>query len=181
MCSGGDSRTWGGPAGLGSHEVTKTLRLLLAAVGASLVGGCGGQHERLADGSWYGKVLRVNVAHRALTFTPACRASKSGGSFRATRRAPVTITVSPRADIAIYYRPNGDAAAGHSQSADLRGFAHVALRGHLPDFPPGWFIAVRDGAAVSIEEDSGIRATGGAEQRKYGCVWSRDTRRFVSG
>lgn len=157
-------------------------RLLPVALIASVAAGCGGHPRRLDDGSWYGKVVTVDGAQRTLTFAPACRFSKSGRwiAVPATSRVPAAVTVSPRPDLEIYYRPNGNVAEGHLQSADLKQFADVARHTHLPDFPPGWFITVRDRAAVSVEEDSGISSSEQADQRTYACVWSRGTRAFVS-
>jgi hypothetical protein len=117
-----------------------------------------------------------------MTFAPACRLSKSGRwiAVPATSRVPVVVPLSPRADLEIYYRPNGNAAEGHGQSADLKQFADVALRGHLPDSPPGWFVTVRDRKAVWVEEDSGVRSSGKADRRTFECVWSRSAQAFVS-
>jgi Tol biopolymer transport system component len=134
---------------------------------------------QLSDGSWYGKVVRADVALRALTFAPACRLSAARRWVPATGRAPVKLPLAPIASLAIYYRPNGAIAKGHSQTAGWKQLADVAEHGHLPAFPPGWFLTVRHGAAVSIEEDSGIRSAGPAEQRRNACVWSRSTRLFV--
>jgi hypothetical protein len=162
------------------HEYVR--RLLLAALFASLASGCGGGPRRLGDSSWYGKVVTVNIAERTLTFAPACRFSKSGrwSAVPATSRVPAAVPLSPRADLEIYYRPHGNVAEGHGQSADLKQFADVALRSRLPDSPPGWFVMVRDRAAVSVEEDSGLRSSGKADRRTFACVWSRSTAAFVS-
>ena len=160
----------------------RICRLLLIALVASLATGCGGDSRRLGNGSWYGKVVAVNVAQRTLTFVPGCRFSKSKrwNAVPATSRVPVAVTLSPRADWTIYCRPNGNGAEGHAKSADLKHLADAALHGHLPNFPPGWFVTVRDRTAVSLEEDSGIRSPGQADQQTFACVWSRSTRVFVS-
>jgi hypothetical protein len=153
----------------------------VVALVASLATGCGGTPRQLDDGSWYGKVVTVDVEQRTLTFAPACRLGASGRwiAVPAKRRAPVVVPLSRRADLQIYYRPSGNAAEGHSQSADLKRFADVARSGRPPDFPPGWFVSVRDGAAVSAEEDSGITSSGKADRRTFACVWSGDTQAFV--
>jgi hypothetical protein len=162
------------------HE--RVGRLLLVALIALLMTGCGGDPRRLGEGSWYGKVVAVNIAQRTLTFAPACRLSKSGRwiAVPAARHVPAVVRLAEHADLQIYYRPSGNPAEGHGQGAELKEFADVALRGRLPHFPPGWFVTVRDDAAVSVEEDSGVRSSGTADRRKFACVWSRSTRRFVS-
>jgi TolB protein len=134
--------------------------------------------RRLPDGRWYGKVIRVNFGRGSLTFTPACRTS-AARRWIAVRRRPVAVAVAAHADLAIYYRPDGDAARGHGQTVDWELFADVATHGRLPDYPPGWFLTVRNGVAVSIEEDSGIQSSGRADRRRHACVWSRSTRQFV--
>lgn len=151
---------------------------------ASFTLGCGGDplgghgDRRLRDGSWYGKVIGANVEHRTLTFAPTCRLSGSGRWVLASR-APVVLTLAPHATLAIYFRPNGNAAEGHSQPADWKLLADVAQHGRLPSFPPGWFITLQNDAAVSIEEDSGIRSSGRTDQQRHACLWSRSTRDFV--
>lgn len=124
----------------------------------------------------------MNVPHRQLTFAPACTFGKSGRwiAVPVGSRDQVTATISPHADLEIYYRPNGNVAEGHAQSVGLTKLADVALHGHLPDFPPGWFVTVRDRTVVSVEEDSGVRSSGRADKRAFACVWSRSTQAFVS-
>jgi hypothetical protein len=153
----------------------------LIALVAALATGCGGQSPRIVDGDLYGKVVAVNVADRKLTFAPVCRLSKSGRwiALPVSSRTRVTATISPQASLEVYYRPNGNAAEGNGQSVNLRQIAEVALDGHLPDFPPGWFVTVRDDAVVSVEEDSGVRSSGEADKRTFACVWSRSTQAFV--
>lgn len=156
-------------------------RLLLVALIAALAPACGGGARRLADGSWYGKIVSVDVAQRTLRFAPACRFSESGRWIAVpdSSRVPAAVRLSTHADLEIYYRPNGNVAEGHGQSADLKQIADVALRGRLPDSPPGWFVTVRDRAAVSVEEDSRVRSSGKADRRTFACVWSRSTQAFV--
>jgi hypothetical protein len=156
-------------------------RLLSVAFIVLSASACGGDNpRRLGDGSWYGKVVAVNVAQHTLRFAPVCRLSESGGwiAVPASDRAPVAVSLSPSADLLIYYRATG--RDGHGQSADLKQLADVALGGQLPEHPPGWFVTVQESDAVSVEEDSGIRSSGEADQRRFACVWSRNTRRFVS-
>ncbi len=157
----------------------RVTRFLLVVLIAALATGCGGRARRFGDGSWYGKVASVNVTQRTLTFAPACRLN-SAGRWIAVSRVPAAIAVSPRADLEIYYRPNGNAAEGHGQSVDLPQLADTARHGRLPDNPPRWYMTVRHHAAVSVEEDSGISSRGKADQRTFACVWSRSTRLFVS-
>jgi hypothetical protein len=121
-----------------------------------LVAGCGGTH-RLGDGTWYGAVTDVDAAGHDLAFTAACRREPPGGWLAVTSRNR-TLPIAPGARFTIYYRPNGDAAAGHSQPAGLRLFRQVARHGRAPDFHPGWLVTVKNGAAVSVEEDSGLLA-----------------------
>jgi hypothetical protein len=156
-------------------------RLLSVALLALSAWACGGDDpRRLGDGSWYGKVVTVNVAQRTLRFAPACRLSESDQwvAVPASDRAPVSVSLSPSADFLIYYRRSG--SAGHGQSADLKQLADVALRGRLPEHPPGWFVTVQESDAVTVEGDSGIRSSGEADRRTFACVWSLSTRRFVS-
>lgn len=162
------------------HKLLRTLPLV--ALVAPLVAGCGGHSGRLGDGQWYGKLVSVDVAHQRLTFASACNLNESGRWMSVTghNRAEVVVALAPHSELEIYFRPSGDAAAGHGQRADLAQLADVALRGRLPDFPPGWFVTLRDGAAVSVAEDSGIRSSGKADKRTFACVWSARTRAFVS-
>jgi hypothetical protein len=138
--------------------------------------------RRLGEGSWYGKVLAVNVAQRRLTFAPACRFSRSRRwiAVQGNSRVPAAVPLAPRAQFQIYYRPKGNPAEGHGQPSDLKQFATVALRGHLPHFPSGWFVTVRDHAAVSVEQNSEVKSSGRADRQTFACVWSRSTRLFVS-
>lgn len=156
-------------------------RCFSVALAVSLATACGGESPGLSDGVWYGKVVAVNVPDRQLTFAPACT-FKSGRwiAVPVGRRDQVTATISPHADLAIYFRPNGDAAAGHGQSVGLTQLADVALHGRLPRFPPGWSVTVRDRTVVSVEQNSGIRSTGKADKRTFACIWSRSTQAFVS-
>jgi hypothetical protein len=156
-------------------------RLLLMVLLASVAAGCGGHSRRLADGDWYGKIVAVDVAHRTVTLAPACRSVQSTGwiDVQARDRVATSVLLSRRADLEVYYRPGGNAARGHGQPSDLTQLADVASRHHDPDFPPGWFVTVRDRVGVSVHEDSGVRSAGTAEKRKFACVWSRSTRAFV--
>jgi hypothetical protein len=106
--------------------------------------------------------------------------TESGRWVAVSNRARVTLALAGHPDLEIYFRPSGDASAGHGQRADLRHFADVVTNGRLPDFPPGWFVTVRGGAAASVAEDSGIRSTGKADKRTFACVWSDETQAFVS-
>lgn len=142
-------------------------RLLSVVLIVSLAAGCGGRSRRLDDGRWYGKIVAVDVAHRRLTFAPACELGESKRWIAVPAGSRVATT-------------NGNAAQGRGQSSDLTQVAEVAVRRHDPDFPPGWFVTVRDRAAASVQEDSGIRSSGKADGRTFACVWSRRTRAFVS-
>jgi hypothetical protein len=152
--------------------------LLIVALVPSVATACGGHPQRLGEGLWYGKFMAMNIAQRTTTFAPACRFSE--GRWVATKRASIATAVSPRADLEIYFRPNGSAAAGHVQSADLKLLADVALHGRPPDSPPGWFVKVRNHVAVSISEDSGLASSARGDQQTFACVWSSSTRAFVS-
>jgi len=161
---------------------TRGGRLALVALVTFVAPSCGGHAQRLADGRWYGKVVAVDVAHRNVTFAPACRFSGAGRwiSVPTGRRVAAVAHLSTDADLEIYYRPNGNAARGHGQRSGLAQLAEVALHGDHRDFPPGWFVTVRNRAAVSVQEDSGVRSTGKADRRTFACIWSRSTRAFVS-
>jgi hypothetical protein len=154
--------------------------LTLAALSTALLAGCGGHARKLGDGQWYGKIESVDVAHRRLDFAPACHRNESGSWGSAPDGARVTIALAGHPNLEIYVRPGGDASAGHEQSADLRRIADVVAHGHLPSFPPGWFVAVRGGTPVSVAEDSGVRSSGKPDERTFACVWSRKTQAFVS-
>jgi hypothetical protein len=90
------------------------------------------------------------------------------------------ISIAPHADLAIYVRPGGKSAAGHGQPADLALLAAVVSRGSPSDLRSGWSVAVRDGVAVSVEEDSGLRSVGKADKRVFACIWSSKTRRRLN-
>lgn len=153
-------------------------RMLLVVLVPVIATGCGGRHpQRLGEGLWYGKFIDMNVPQRMTTFASACRFSD--GRWIATRRDVSATAVSPHADLEIYVRPGGRAAAGHAQSADLKLLSDVALHGRPPDSPPGWFVRVRNHVAVSISEDSGVRSSGRVDQRTFACVWSGITHAFV--
>jgi hypothetical protein len=157
-------------------------RLVLIALAASLAAGCGGDSRQLGNGSWYGNVVAVNVQQKTLTFLPVCRFDEPGRwvAVPAASRVPTSVTLAPRADLGIYYRPNGNAAEGRGQSATLELLADVALHGSLPVRPPGWLVTIQEGAGVSVSEDSGIRSSGKADRRTFACVWSRSTQALVS-
>jgi hypothetical protein len=153
--------------------------LLLVALIPSIATACGGRHpQRRGEGFWYGKFIAISIPQRTTTFVPACRFSD--GRWIATRRDTIETTVSPHADLEIYFRPRGSPAAGHVQSAELKLLSAVALHGRPPDSPPGWFVKVRNHVAVSVSEDSGVGSSARADQRTFACVWSSSTRAFVS-
>ena len=95
-------------------------------------------------------------------------------------RVPSAAKVAAHPGLGIYFRPGGDVVAGHEQSADLALIADVARRGRLPDFPPGWFVTIKNGLVTTVQEDSGLRATGRGEIQRAGCPWTRDAGAFVS-
>jgi hypothetical protein len=156
--------------------------IVLAVVLVLAAPGCGGHSRPLADGEWYGKLSAVNVAHRALSFAPACSLDRSGRWIAVADRSadPITVGIAPKADLEVYFRPNGETAAGHAQPAGLRLLADVASHGRNPNSPPGWFVSARDGVAVSVQEDSGIRSSGKADKQTFACVWSASTQAFVN-
>jgi hypothetical protein len=113
-------------------------------------------------------------------FAPACRLTRPGWRWAAgdaERRLTVALTAHP--DLSIYFRPGGNAAAGHGQGTYLRLLAGAAAHGPDPDSPPGWFVTVRNGAVSYIAEDLGLRSGDPADKRTNACVWSRRTRAFV--
>jgi hypothetical protein len=119
---------------------------------------CGGRRApHLADGSWYGNAVTVDVGRRTLAFAPTCRLGRS--RWVAIRRPTrSTVPIARRADLEIYFRPNGSVARGHGQPAGLRELARAAADAPSPASPAGWFVTVRHGVAVSVEESSGIRS-----------------------
>jgi hypothetical protein len=140
--------------------------------------GCGNSH-RLGDGRWYGKLVSVSVAHRTLTFAPACK-FRSGRYTAVADRSGVAVPIALRAPLAIYFRPGGNVVAGHGQPVDVAQLAaDIAAHPGLPDSPPGWFVTVRAGAAVDVAEDSGITSSDPNDERTFGCVWSPATQAFV--
>jgi hypothetical protein len=147
------------------------------AVTAAVAAGCGGDAP-LADGRWYGKAVAVDVAERRLTFAPACKFDRSRW-VDVDDRSRVDIEIALGAELGIYFRPGGNAAAGHGQQADLAQLEDWLEGGPGPSSPPGWFVVVRDGAAVSVEQSSGIRSSGRADRRTFACIWSERTDMFV--
>lgn len=152
--------------------------ICLALVAAALLAGCGGSSRTLGDGRWYGKLLSVDVAQRRLEFAPAC-ISRAGRWVSGGGEGRFTVGLAAHPALFIYYRPGGKVSAGHGESAGLRQLAQIAARGRLPDFPPGWFVTVRDGAVASVAEDSGLQSSGEAGRRTNACVWSKRTQAFV--
>ena len=142
--------------------------------------GCGGNARKLGDGEWYGKIVSIDVKHRNVVLAPACEIN-GGRSITMADHAAATNPIASNADLTIYFRPSGNIVAGHGQSATLKQLADVAVHGRLPDFPPGWFVTVKRGAAISLEEDSGVEAPDDpVAKRALACVWSKPTRAFVT-
>jgi len=88
--------------------------------------------------------------------------------------------VARAADLAIYFRPRGSRVAGHSQPADIGMLADTAVHGRLPDFPPGWYVDIRDRKVSRAAEDSGLREDDPAWKRRYSCIESRSTIALVT-
>jgi hypothetical protein len=109
--------------------------IILALVIAALLAGCGGSSRTLGDGQWYGKLTSVDVSQRRLAFAPACFSTRRRWVAR-RGEGRFTIGLAEHPSLAIYYRPNGEASAGHGQGADLGQLARIAAGGRLPDFPP---------------------------------------------
>ncbi len=152
----------------------------LAVVAVALLAGCGGSSRTLGDGQWYGKLVSVDVAGRRLEFAPACSLIASGRWVARGGEQRFTIGLAPHPRLAVYYRPGGHVSAGYAASAGLRQLAGVAAHGRLPDFPPGWFVAVRHGVVAALAEDSGLRSSGKALRRDLACVHSDRTQAFVA-
>jgi hypothetical protein len=159
-------------------ELSRLRTIILALVIAALLAGCGGSSRTLGDGQWYGKLVSVDVSGRRVEFAPACFSTRRRWVAR-RGEGQFTIGLAEHPSLAIYYRPNGEASAGHGQGADLGQLARIAAGGRLPDFPPGWFITVRGGGVASVVEDSGLRSGDPADKRTNVCIWSRQTRAFV--
>jgi hypothetical protein len=152
------------------------IRMRCAALVALLtvLGAPSAHASRLSDGVWYGKVSSVDVSRRTFVFTSACALTPAGRWIVATRNR-TTVALGTHVGLTIYYRPNGDPAAGHPQSANLATLASIANGKPSPDFPPGWAVTVKRGAAVLVDESSGIY--GGAS---LGCIADAATRRFIN-
>jgi hypothetical protein len=146
----------------------------LVALLTVLLGAPSAHAGRLSDGVWYGKITAVSVARRTFVFTSACALTPAGRWIVATRNT-TTVSLGTRMRLTIYYRPNGDPATGHPQSANLTTLASIANGKPSPDFPPGWAVTVKHGVAVLVEEASGIYG-----DPSLGCVASAATRRFIS-
>jgi hypothetical protein len=154
--------------------------IVLAVVAAALLAGCGGSSPKLGNGRWYGKLISVDASGRRLEFAPACRFARSGRWVSGGGKARFTVGLSAHPDLAIYFRPGGKVSAGHGQSAGGLGqLGRIAAAGPNRDFPPGWFVTVRNGAVVSVVEDSGLQSSGKAARRTFACVWSKRTQAFV--
>jgi len=123
---------------------------------------------------WFGKLVSVDVGHRQLAFIPACK-FKSGRFHASASRARIVLSLGAHPELEIYFRPGGNAEAGHGQAADLRELADVVIHGRLPDFPPGWFLTVRRGRVVAVEENSGLTSSDPGDKRIFACVWNART------
>jgi hypothetical protein len=160
--------------------VTKLLAsvVMLLAVSTAAASAEKSSHiPPLTDGRWYGKVVAVDVRSRDLLFEPACVLRSN--RWTSVERSQRAVHLATGADLVIYFRPGGNAVAGHVQSATLRELMPVALHGRLPDFPSGWFLTVSHGVGGSLQEDSGARSSGEADQRTFACIWSPQTQVFV--
>jgi len=79
----------------------------------------------------------------------------------------------------VYFRPGGRVSAGYASSAGLRQLAGIAADGRLPDFRPGWFVAVRRGVVAAVNEDSVIRSSSKGVRHLLACVYGARTQAFV--
>ena len=157
--------------------MSSSRRIGLTLVAAALLSGCGGNSGALGDGQWFGKLVSVDVSNRRLEFAPVCRLMRAGRWTAQRGHAAFAVGLAAHPSLEIYYRPGGKVSAGHAQYADLGRLARIAAGGRLPDFPPGWFIAVRGGRVAAVAEDSGLREFSPAVKRKLACVLSA-ARRF---
>jgi hypothetical protein len=160
-------------------RITSTRTIGLAVLATALLAGCGGSSQKLGDGRWYGKLVSVDVADRRLDFEPACRASASDRWVPGGDERRFTVGLAAHPDLGIYFRPGGNVEEGHGQPADMHLLASTVAAGPDADSPPGWFVTVRGGAVVGVEEDSGLRSSGKEDIRNNACVWSRRTQAFV--
>lgn len=168
----------------GTETRTYRGRLVVLPLAGSLVvvllAGCGGRTRALGDGDWYGKLVSVDVARREITFAPACDFADRRWTT-AHRDERVVLPLADRPRLMVHFRPGGSAVSGHGQPATLRLLARVAAHGHLPDFPPGWYVMVRRGKAALVQEDSGLESTGTADRATFACIWSARTKGLVRG
>src|SRR5262249_36534820 len=95
----------------------------------------------LPDGIWYGRMASVSVKRRTIVMTTACKLTKSG-RWVTTRHVTASVAIARHAGFTIYYRPNGDAVAGHAQSATLTTVGSIVSGGPSSDFPAGWAVTV---------------------------------------
>jgi hypothetical protein len=152
----------------------------LAVVTVVLLAGCGGSSAKLGDGQWYGKLVSVDASGRRVEFEPACHLLYASGRWVARGGgARFTLGVATHRILKVYYRPGGKVSAGYAQSADLGQLTRVVAHGRLPDFLPGWFIAVRGGAVTAVAEDSGLEESSAAAKQKLACV-QRAARHYSS-
>src|SRR5205814_8409647 len=88
---------------------------------------------------------------------------------------PLIVRIYRRADLSISFRPSGRPEAGHFQTASLAMLKDIAEHGRLPDFPPGWWVTVEGGKAVSVQETrvSAKTPTAAPRQRARPRPWVR--------
>ncbi len=159
--------------------MTRRVGAFVAVAVTLAATGCGGHSRHLADGRWYGKIVAVDGDDH-LALEPVCRfaAGRWVAVSRAARERSST-PISAETDVQLYFRPGGSAAAGHSVSGGPVSLAAAVRAGPSADFPAGWFVTVKHGAAVSVLEDAGVRSAGTADRRTFACVWARSTQAFV--
>jgi len=150
----------------------------VAVLASALTAGCGGGQRKLGNGSWYGKLLSVDVADRKLDFAPACELQSDRWATAGSDER-VTVELAAHPSLSIYFRPDGNASEGHVQSSYLRQAAGIAAHGPDPDSPPGWFVTVRGGDVTSVAEDSRLQSSDPADRRANACIWSKRTQAFV--
>lgn len=161
-----------------SSSVSAALAVAVLAIGAA----CGAASQPpLDNGTWYGKILRVEAAAGSIVFVPVCKENRFGdwrmvsGRARLPRRNPVASS----ATLVIFRRVPDPNVLSRAQRVDLQEIAFVVLHGRRPTYFPGWWLVVKGGKVVSIKENAGIAVKGTLWARHYRCIYDPRTVSYI--